>query len=550
MGFNNKLFKNPFSGLGLDLYYEEQPYTSTNGASQYSDDSKKVGEYQKDQNYDIIRYSILSKKKEGEDTGFFVESSLNVNNNELLNKTSLIDIILYLQKWKSTYVEFADFAYLKNLGVFPTNRLIIARRFSSPTPNNLYKVKESPISTLISWLPDGENFLSVSFGEEWIDVQDTSITDILSDFARDFAFKKDIAQTKFGGGLDVLPLPGLTEGLQENIRKQLGLSPDKDPEYNKYNLPAGNPNLIREASRRGLVSADRNGSGLRGRFQIKFATEYELKFINGVDPSLVYLDIIQNALVFGTSKSINILNTSVENTTNDALKSLLSGDFKQVSKVLGDVIKGIGEFLKTKYDEYQDKVKKKGVSATAGEFFTELGKDVITFELSKYRVRLIGVLQMLTGAPSGYFHVTIGNPKKPILSSGDMICSSVTLTLGPVLSYNDLPSTIKIEFELSSARNLGGQEIFDRLNTGQSRTYFQPKRSYFDEFFGGTPSGGGTNEQSTKPRKDRFIEYTREALGKNDKENPGPGVGSGFITTPAMQVQPPQNETQGSTNQV
>ncbi len=53
-------------------------------------------------------------------------------------------------------------------------------------------------------------------------------------------------------------------------------------------------------------------------------------------------------------------------------------------------------------------------------------------------------MQALSGTPSGYWHCTIGNPKKPFFSCGDLITTSVTLSFGKVLAYNDLPSTIKI----------------------------------------------------------------------------------------------------------
>jgi hypothetical protein len=67
------------------------------------------------------------------------------------------------------------------------------------------------------------------------------------------------------------------------------------------NLPLGNPNLVREAQRRDTLSKNTAGSGLKASFTVKMEIEYEQKFINGVDPTLVYLDIIQNALTFGTS---------------------------------------------------------------------------------------------------------------------------------------------------------------------------------------------------------------------------------------------------------
>ena len=47
------------------------------------------------------------------------------------------------------------------------------------------------------------------------------------------------------------------------------------------------------------------GSGLGCKVIVKVTVEYEQKFISGIDPTIVYMDIIQNALRFGTSPSDN-----------------------------------------------------------------------------------------------------------------------------------------------------------------------------------------------------------------------------------------------------
>ena len=100
--------------------------------------------------------------------------------------------------------------------------------------------------------------------------------------------------------------------------------------------------------------------------------------------------------------------------------------------------------------------------------------------ISKYKVRLVGIANALTGSPSTPWHVTIGNPQKPIFSSGDMLCNEVKLELGPVLAFNDLPSTITLEFTLENARPLGAQEIFNRLNTGIGRSYVRFNKSFVE----------------------------------------------------------------------
>jgi hypothetical protein len=90
--------------------------------------------------------------------------------------------------------------------------------------------------------------------------------------------------------------------------------------------------------------------------------------------------------------------------------------------------------------------------------------------IEKYKIELMGIANALSGAPSTPWHITIGNPLRPIFCSGDMLVEEVNLKLGSTLAFNDLPSNIKVEFTLKNARPLGMQEILAKFNTGYLRT--------------------------------------------------------------------------------
>ena len=106
----------------------------------------------------------------------------NLHNNTVYD-TSVLNIIEQLASTKAS-LKPADFAYLKNVGVFPNNRLIIARRFPNGVANDLTEVKASPMATLISWVPDNEEFLSVAYNEEWAEAE-ASFEDVLNDIGND-----------------------------------------------------------------------------------------------------------------------------------------------------------------------------------------------------------------------------------------------------------------------------------------------------------------------------------------------------------------------------
>ena len=51
-----------------------------------------------------------------------------------------------------------------------------------------------------------------------------------------------------------------------------------------------------------------------------------------------------------------------------------------------------------------------------------------------------------------------------------MYTTDVTLSLGSTLAFNDLPSSIKVEFTLTPARNWGLQDIMSKFNSGHLRS--------------------------------------------------------------------------------
>jgi hypothetical protein len=403
---------------------------------------------------------------------------------------STSSIIKWSQQYNSCKLNAADFAYLKNIGVYPNNRLIIARRFPGPVGNDLTAIQEAPLATLISWVPEDNDFFEISFGEDWTSAK-ASFETILNDMGGDLSLSGDnkVGMGKLGsiasGGFGAIPLPGLMEGLQYKLFQELGIV---DKNQNDFIIPTGDPNLIRQAKQRSTLGKGEAGSGLKCDFQIKMVVEYEQKFINGVDPTIVYFDIIANALSFATSESRFQLNHNFFAGSNSILNSLISGNRERIIEGLNKIL----ENLKKVLDPYIGKLTQSlSGNKTTGKNTTNQNnepsntdnvsankinidnfiKNTLGAVIGKYKVALIGVLNSLTGMHSTPWHITIGNPKRPYFSSGDMLVEDLRMSMGPVLGFNDLPSNIKLEVTLKPARNIGADEIFNRFNIGIGRTY-------------------------------------------------------------------------------
>lgn len=393
---------------------------------------------------------------------------------------STLGIINYTSTISSMKLKYADFAYLKNLGVFPNNRLIIARRFSSPVVDNLLtKDLSPPVSTLVSWVADNTNFIDATFAENWVEGE-VSFRKILNELGDDILMGdnsgKSLGNFAASGG-NAVPLPGFTEGLQYEVFKALGYS-----DLDASQLPYGNPNIIRQSKRRATPGKEESFSGIKCKFKIKMVVEYEQKFINGVDPTTVYYDIIANALTFGASEAQFQFNGKAAGPFKTFIDNMGSGNNTKIKTALLQFIGAISDALhKVGNDILSILANIKNINPTAIiNSVIKVFDIIITGLVNKYKLKIVSVVNALTGSPSAPWHVTIGNPRRPIFSSGDMVNAGVTITMGKSLAFNDLPSSIKLEFELESARDIGADEIFKKFNCGRERTYIKSRLSFVD----------------------------------------------------------------------
>lgn len=415
--------------------------------------------------------------------GIGVSSDLH---NDAAYDTSLLNIIERLSKTKAGALRPQDFAYCKFLGVFPNNRLMIARRFTEPVTDSIFgKGGNAPKSILISWKGEAEDFLEFTFGEEWTDA-DADFTNVLNKLGKDFGI--DGAGTGIGKAFNLLPLPNFSEGFQRKILETLGVL---EPGSSSEPLPSGNPNIIKMAKRRKTIGNGEAGAGLKCAISVAMVCEYEQKFISGIDPTTAFQDIINNIMIFGTSNSSNYgLSKKFEDkikryatNPNQLVNDVIAG----VKAAIGGAITEVGEVLTKTYETLKETFKKgpegqndgsllnagiAAATAAAGvlyKFFDEIIESAFK-KIAKYKIEIIGIANALSGSPSAPWHISLGNPLRPFFCSGDMLCESMSLKFGSMLAFNDLPSSVTATFTLTNARALGMQEILAKFNSGSLRT--------------------------------------------------------------------------------
>ena len=382
----------------------------------------------------------------------------------------------------------ADFTYLTDLGVYPTNRLWVLRRFNEGVvvPDNLQLTKQVPISTVVGWVkPEDESFFSMSFNEEWTTINervDQVLTKILE---KEFGFKAASA----------ISLPGWSQGLLFGFLNEMGLT-----DFDYTNIPMGDPAVLQEAATR---AKDANpGYGNKSNMSLTLTTSYEQKFIGSIDPGNAMLDIVNNLLRMGTRNTKFVFGGDGEN--SPILKSLrnaakLGNDvdawwefIMEIIKAFTTAIGNIAADIKKQFSEYEtpqpkapgkgEKVPPKG-SETVGALEKSLGKfgeaignsillkSVLASTVAKWRYALIGSIALMDGSNSTPWHLTMGNPYSPFVSFGNIVVKSINLKFNNEFSFNDIPTKLDVEIQVQLGRNIGAQEIFQMFNKGYQRTY-------------------------------------------------------------------------------
>lgn len=83
-----------------------------------------------------------------------------------------------------------------------------------------------------------------------------------------------------------------------------------------------------------------------------------------------------------------------------------------------------------------------------------------------------------TGAPVGEWHLTVGNPFKPIAVIGNLICKSVEITFNDELGPDDFPTEMKATVTLEAGMARANQDVESVFNDGFGPLYI-PKKDLF-----------------------------------------------------------------------
>lgn len=355
-----------------------------------------------------------------------------------------------------------DFIYCEKYGIVPNNRMITLRRFPFPVFDDIFSDFQK--------LPDIGRMIAFS------DQETNKLSELLS-FTLGLRYKDLKAEFDQASMLGDGGQEGVS-GWMRNIMKYV------DPTFSRNELDAKrkfNFDPLHDTNKTygpvdSITDMKIRDRGLNFEQDMKVTFEFRMKSINGVNQKTAFLDLLANIFLMTTNdakfwggarywvgpqptKYLNNLQFLSPRDHND----FLNGATKEFKSFIGGMkAGGASNALKTLQN-----VAENALNMQLGKLLDKIGRPGIPVMNS-----------LLTGLPTGEWHLTIGNPLNPIMTIGDLILDSSTITLGDELGYDDFPTTIKVECNLKHNKPKGRAEIESMFNSGKGRIYFKPEKPF------------------------------------------------------------------------
>jgi len=405
-------------------------------------------------------------------------------------------------------IKAGDLVYLRDLGVYPINRMAILRRFpiGCSLNENLEEMTLEPISTVVGWLKPDQNFGDITFQENWTKTTqrfDQKISEIIKQYT---------------GGVDlstIIPIPDFAQGVLFEIYKGGGFlnksGVDEDYEYydsnsigknssklkgysdgnwGLNNIPVGDPNVLQEGPFR-----DPSGQNISSDFTFDLTTTYEQKLLGDVDPGSAMLDILDNLYTMGTSNMVFYWGDNSK-IVNDARTAAEAGNSVESWWIfVQNIMVGFWEGITGLFDKIKTATKKTvedvttivKSSATSIDKISSIGdvvipkivdlfKTILTSTVAIHRFELRGTIELMVGGAisSTPWYLTLGNPYAPWIATNHIIVTSAKIETSKEMGFNDQPQWLTATFSCKFSRSLGKQELMRMFNNTYRRTYSSP----------------------------------------------------------------------------
>ena len=396
---------------------------------------------------------------------------------------------------------YSDFMYCKHLNRVPNNYMITLRRYPIPVNDSLMPVGKyndrgktkaggvdmpAPIGTMVTWMGvsgnDMKNILryeySMPFEEKnasWEQINHTGggQTGILNaiESAIDPA-----CRTAFMSGQQ----HPMNAALEQYLSKffNTGGSPytyqDAHPDKNKVYGPIDRVKSNYRRSEEGLKMSQ--------SFDLVF--EYELKAYNGINPRQAMLDLIASIISVtyttggfwkGGYKGAGARQSSIFSKMSLFKVASGGGSFTDMVDAFTNDVHTLGDSMikKSGYDPNKSLAENaKAIINNLLSMLNDIGGMIMGGLLNKLgRPAQYQMNSLLSDAPVGLWHITIGNPHHPIMSMGNMILKSTTIEHSGPLGIDDFPTQLKVTCKFDRGKPRDQYGIEQMYNGGNDRIF-------------------------------------------------------------------------------
>lgn len=396
---------------------------------------------------------------------------------------------------QETYA-YSDFMYCKHLGKVPNNYMVTLRRFPLPVDDYIGAFGESVeqrsarvannaacIGCMVTWMGVSGNELNnilkynynmpFKFEEaEWqqkntdADTNIGMLNSMMSVFDSTYRaqYQNGTASTAGNAFFEHIGIKGLGDAPYKN---HAGFRDEKTKVWGPI-----------DSVRSTYVRADK---GLNFDQKITLVFEYELKSYNGINGKQAMLDLISNIL-------------NVTYTTGSFWGGGIKGFGAHQSNIFANlnVFKARGGFTNfidafaLDLHNFSSEIKSWSTGDPGQDLknlLNEVGGMLMSGILNKLGRPQKGMYNaLLSPAPIGFWHLTIGNPKRPIMSLGNMIITNTTIEHCGPLGIDDFPTGLKVTVELDRGKPRDLRDIERIYMQGNDRIYSSMSDKVFDMY--------------------------------------------------------------------
>ena len=207
---------------------------------------------------------------------------------------------------------------------------------------------------------------------------------------------------------------------------------------------------------------------------------------------------------------------------NGALLDIVKGAGLDIGSMANNALQSAKDFLSGNMtaSEVGDKIKNGAQKAAKGVQKLNLGQAMMGSINNKLgRPALYAFDSLLTGAKVGLWHVTIGNPKNPIATFGNLILTNAKITHSGPLGFDDFPTELHVSVSLKHAMSRDATEISKMYTKGQNGIYLSlcsPSNTI--EFSDGEKAGTKVKNPSNPPSKSEVKNKTNNQGSEKNKQ--------------------------------